>query len=137
MWTQFLENADAISSIFDQAPSLQRVRLMRLQLSEDGPTVDLKLALRDFPARPPKRWAAMRANAAILELQLLGVARLSVAGWTTNNVVDIVFNRSAEGSFETILHGEGVRVEVLCLGVRVTHLSACQTAAEGAESPNR
>jgi hypothetical protein len=137
MWTAFLENSEAISSIFDQEPSLQGVRLMKVQLSEDGPTVDLKVVLPDFPAHPPKRWLPLIANTTILELQLMGAVQLSIAGWTTNNLVDIKFDRSPNGQLKITLRGDGIDAEVVCLGVRVAHLSGCQATTRGGELESR
>jgi hypothetical protein len=95
MWTSLVENPEAVTSTFGDEPSLLSGRLMKIELLEDGPTVNVNLALRDYPRNPPERWSRIGANAVTLTLQLMGASQISIAGWEAENVVDCMMEATA------------------------------------------
>ncbi|HEV2278273.1 MAG TPA: Imm50 family immunity protein [Acidobacteriaceae bacterium] len=126
MWISELENPDAIQSIFDEEPSLASVRLMKVELLEEGPTVNVSLALRDYPCRPPLRWSRIKANAARLDLQLPGVSQVTINGWSTDNVVDCTIERSAANEIAVSLRNSKMAFQAICVGIRVSQIKGYQ-----------
>ncbi len=122
MWTQFLENPKALSP-FDTPPSLERVRVTSITLHEDGPTISVGLALDEFPASPPARWAPRGANAVVMHLQLMAAEDLSIAGWTNENFAAILLGRAPTGKIHFEATGPLLKVRCTCGCVRVEKLS--------------
>jgi hypothetical protein len=123
MWTPLLENPEAITSLYAEEPSLTSIRLMSIELLEDGPTVRLNLDLHDYPLRPPARWSRINANAVTMVLELLAVSEISINGWSSDNVISCELRRLGEAGLKVILIGTNVRGEVNCLAARVAHVT--------------
>lgn len=100
MWTELIENPKAITAIFSAIPSLDQVQLLRITLSRDGPTVDLAIALNEYPENPSPRWEKSQSNAVVLEIQLMGISALSIEGWSLDNVVTLKLERRESGQLQ-------------------------------------
>jgi hypothetical protein len=126
MWTSYVENPEAVTSTFGEEPSLSSVRLMKIELLEDGPTVNVNLALRDYPRNPPQRWSRVAANAVTLTLQLLGASQISIDGWGTDNVADCIIEDNGNDERQVIITGSEFRTQMICLGIRVARIEGYQ-----------
>jgi Immunity protein 50 len=129
MWTSVIENPEAIRSIFAEEPSLTSVRLMKFELSEDGPTANLSLALADYPSSPPSRWARVGANAVTLVLQLMGLSGVSLNGWGTENPVSCELRRQTSDECVITVQGATITLNAVCRAVRVAHVEGYKRIA--------
>jgi Immunity protein 50 len=126
MWTAFLENPEAITSVFDTEPSLDDVYLYGIELLEDGPTVNFKIRLKDYPQNPPARWKYIHgeSNTVVITLRALGINRLDISGWSTENFVSCKISRTDEEELSVVIKGNSTEIDVMCDFLRVTYISA-------------
>ena len=99
---------------------------MKIELLEDGPTVNVNLALRDYPRNPPDRWSRIGANAVTLTLQLMGASQVSINGWDAENVVDCMVEGDANKGCWVTITGLTFRARMRCLGIRVAKIEGYQ-----------
>lgn len=83
-WYHQCENPEAIDTLYKSAPLLDRWELREVTFHEDGPRIDLRADLPDFPDHPPQRWHSDFAVAQVA-VSLIGVSDISFAGWAQNN----------------------------------------------------
>lgn len=121
-WTDSLDNPRALTSMYDQAPQLQQVRLLGATLDQDGPRLQLRLDLNQFPQRPPRKWQGQGFNTVQLKLDLFGVEQLQLGGWGTDNVVDLELERRPDGVAVSAT-AAGFKLSCRCLMVRVAGVS--------------
>lgn len=97
-WIEFLDNNGFLGQLYpDGAPSLETVRLHELQLLQDGPTVSLRFDLSEYPSTPPEKWCAARANTLQVRLLGIGVQKLEILGWTSNNLGRLILRQVPMG----------------------------------------
>ena len=86
-WFEYSENPVAIKSIFgENVSSPEDMRIKEISLSHDGPRINIKLDLSDYPAQPPLKWNAENCNTVSLELLFVEVSNLKFTNWSINNV---------------------------------------------------
>jgi hypothetical protein len=129
MWTELIENPQALSSVFGTAPSLDGVRVTAVALDEGGPTVSLNVALNEYPIKPPARWRRKAANAVVLGIRLLGVEDLGIHGWTSENQVTFRFERQSSGRILVEVSGPAFDLRCSCGWIRVDKVSPYQRAS--------
>src|ERR1700753_1900359 len=108
MWTTFLENPKAITSLFEMDPCLDDVYLYGVELLQDGPTANFQIHLKDYPQNPPARWKYMHsdANTVALTLQAIGISKLDVSGWSTENFVSCMISGSVGEELSLEIKGD-------------------------------
>jgi hypothetical protein len=131
-WLDTLENPDAVTSLFDVAPSLDNVDVTTLDLDRSGPTLTLSVLLREYPTRPPARWLRSGFNAAAIRLQILGVEALTLDGWSTENRVAITVERSPKGLLLLLATGPMLNLSCSCGWLRVDGVSAYRRQEDAA-----
>ena len=105
-WRELTINPEAIASSFgDSDPSLRDVRLINTDLSEDGPTLKLSLALNDYPSHPPIRWKRETSNAVVIQLQCMGITDLSLNRRAGDSRVSCDISRDESGNPQIRLSG--------------------------------
>ena len=112
-WHEYLENPEAIRSLYGDVPPLTAVRLMKVQLQEGGPTAVLSLVLPTYPIHPPIRWSRTGFNAATLNLRLFAVRRYEQSGWQVNNIVDIHITKEGD-SLHLKANGPSLHMFIEC-----------------------
>ena len=123
-WRQFTINPEAIASAFGETdPSLREIRLMKLELSEDGPTLNLSLALNDYPQHPPTRWRRERNNAVSIQLQCLDVISLSLNRLSGDSDVSCEIDRGEASSLRICITGSAINVLVVCNFIKINHVT--------------
>jgi len=123
-WLEIAQNPEAVSSLFDTPPSLQGVEVFAVNIDRDGPTVELKIALREYPKAPPARWQMQGANTVVMNLQLVAVAHIEIQGWSTTNRADIEIARSSEGHLQVVVAGGSFKMMARFGFLRIVGLSA-------------
>lgn len=93
-WVDFLSEPHGIRAIYgEELPTLTSVDLHELVLHRDGPRATLRFDLAQFPREPPKKWADQGFNVVQVQLTLVDVHHLTVAGWTTHATLDLDVER--------------------------------------------
>jgi hypothetical protein len=127
-WLDVIENPLAITNVYSSHPDLSRVRVMRLELDEQGPTLLIRIELPTFPDTPPLRWRRHCYDAAIMELRLFGVSELRIDGWTTDNVGGISLYRNGDSvRFQSL--GRGTSVSATGVGADVHRIEGYRRGA--------
>lgn len=109
-WVDLLDKAVFLRKLYPVAPSLRKVRLFEVGLlSDEGPVVDIRFDLNEFPAAPPAKWVQACANTVQVRLMCIGVLDLELQGWTFNIVADIDIARSEDKGLIVTISAEGVR----------------------------
>jgi hypothetical protein len=129
-WLEAIENPEAVTSLFDRAPSLESVEITTLDLDRDGPTLTLSVLLRDYPVRPPTRWQRSGFNTAAIRLQMLGVENVMLEGWSTENRATITVERDLGGLLIVQAKGATFQLRCSCGWLRVDGVSAYHRADE-------
>jgi Immunity protein 50 len=121
MWLQFVENATAVTSVFAAPPSLEMIRVLSINLNQEGPTVRIALALNDYPSKPSPRWSRT-ANAVTLNLLMLGVDTVTLEGWCTDNIATIDIERQESGLLQITVKGSKLGLSVSCGWIQIDGL---------------
>lgn len=90
-WLLYVDNAQAVSSLYDQEPPLAAAMLHRVSLSESGWVFKFTLAIPILPPKLPNRWER-NANTVQIEFGLASFRDLKILkadAWPSNNVVDL------------------------------------------------
>jgi hypothetical protein len=123
-WLEIAENPEAVSTLFDTPPSLQGVEVFAVKIDRDGPTVELKIALREYPKAPPARWQMQGADTVVMTLQLMAVAHIEIQGWSTTNRADIEIARSSEAHLQMVAAAGSFKMLARFGFLRIVGLSA-------------
>ena len=121
-WLAQTENPAAITSLFSSPPSLENIEIMSIKIDCDGPTVDLRLGLREYPKSPPVRWKQLHANAVVLDLQLMAIVSIKLDGWSTTNNATVSIQR-AGARLEVRVTGPTLELRCNCGYVRISGIS--------------
>ncbi|WP_434385794.1 Imm50 family immunity protein [Melittangium boletus] len=113
-WIDVLDRPVFLRTLFPVAPPLRKVRIFELRLHQDGPRVMLRFDLNDFPAEPPEKWVAAKANTAQVTLGCTGVRDLEIQGWTVDNLADIEMVREAPGRLSLSAVAPGFLLKAHC-----------------------
>ncbi|TXS22466.1 hypothetical protein EAO71_23370 [Streptomyces sp. ms191] len=101
-WTSFLTNPVGIETIYGgHPPELAAVPLHAVDFSREGPLLTLRFDMPSYPETPPKKWSVQGFDTAQVTMALAGVRTVSLTGFTSDPVVDIVLSG-----------GDGVAVEI-------------------------
>jgi hypothetical protein len=123
-WREFTVNPEAITSAFSEVdPSLNDVRLISAELSEDGPTLYLTLALNDYPANPPGRWKRGTSNAVSIQLQCLGLISLSLNRLSGDSTISCEIGKVADDALQIQIAGCATNGLVHCSFIRINHIT--------------
>jgi hypothetical protein len=114
-WYEFSHNPQAVTQLFSTAPALRKVPLFEVVLHEDGPRLQIRLNLNDFPERPPARWIRAGYNTVQAELWFWTLTSLHIEGWTTNNIVDVHIGNQGDGELSLLIQGESCLIRATCL----------------------
>jgi len=124
MWTETLDNPEAIKSVFDVPPSLEGVEIVSIVMGRDGPTVVLAISLNEPPSRPSPKWQRMRANAVSLKLQLFAVKSFSLEGWATDTKANLQVEGTKGKSVTVSAVGPNISLRCSCRFLSVQGISA-------------
>ena len=120
-WLDLTENPQAISSLFQKTPSLSNIEIMSIKIDRDGPTLELTVALSEYPASPPARW--LHANTAVLTVQLVGLESIHMEGWAVENRATITVSK-LDGHLEVLAQGSNLDLRCKCEWLRIAGVSA-------------
>jgi hypothetical protein len=122
-WIQYVDNPKPITSIYQQLPVLQQVRILEAQLLQDGPEVLLRIDLNEFPASPPLKWIAGKFNRVQMKLSLIDVSDVQIAGWCTDNVGNIEISQY-DGSLRVVFNSPACKLRCDAKFIHIASISA-------------
>ena len=90
-WLECLQNPEAITSIFEDAPQLTNICLHRISFQESGWVCRIVLVIPELPSPVPIRWGDF--NAVQIELGLADLSDVQVTGWPLERFGSATANR--------------------------------------------
>ncbi|MFD8012315.1 Imm50 family immunity protein [Streptomyces sp. NPDC058955] len=89
-WTSLLADPKGIEGVYGgDVPDLRGVSLHDIELSREGPALNLRFDMPSFPRRPPTKWTTQGFNTVQVTLSLTGLGTISFNGFTSNPLADI------------------------------------------------
>ena len=126
-WLDALDDSRGIRAIYgDDVPPLTGVTMNEVCLHHDGPRVVLRFDLSRYPANPPKKWSDQGFTTVQLQLMLVDIHELSIAGWSNESVVDLSLEQTDNGVIVTTSGGL-TQLRIRAHTATVTSISAYQT----------
>jgi hypothetical protein len=127
IWREFTINPEAIVTVFGKIdPSLSNVRLTKVELSEDGPTLNLSLALNEYPAKPPVRWKREVNNAVLIQFQCMDLVGLSLKRLPGDSRVSCEISKGDSGPLQIRIIGSATEATIQCSFIRINHVTPYQ-----------
>jgi len=96
------------------------VKVIELKLHHDGPRMELRADLSDFPDHPPAKWKANKFNAVQISLDFWGVQEVEILGWTSQNLLSVTVSQPHEVEAYT---GFKRVLQCQCLSFRIANVS--------------
>lgn len=122
-WLDLVTNPQGLRDIFQgDVPSLEGVTLHEISIDREGPALRLRLDLPGYPADPPARWRRGGFNTVQVELLFGGVRDLSLAGISTEMLVNVEIQR--QGDVIVDVSSPAVRVAAAAGSVTISRLEA-------------
>jgi hypothetical protein len=129
-WLDSIENAEGVRAIFRAlVPRLEAIRLHEVILQQDGPTVILRFDLAEFPELPPHKWIKAGHNTVQLKLALDVTSKITIEGWTRNNIGALHIVRSSPKGVCVEFRSDDSRLSVECEFARIDAISAYRDQA--------
>lgn len=123
-WLDVVDDPRAIRAIFgDHTPSLQDVDVFDLVMSRDGPYLDVRFDLPEYPTEPPGKWADKGANRVQLTLRAQPIRELSVVGIRWQMRATLTVRTDGDGIMLSLV-GDGIEVRALSESLFVHRVSA-------------
>jgi hypothetical protein len=127
-WYHQCQNPQAIDSLYSSTPTLERLELREVVVHEDGPRIDLRGDLSDFPDHPPQRWHS-DFTVAQVTISLFGVSDFSFTGWSKSNHGVFVLSRESPDMLRFTFEGESTRLQGKCSIAQISNVSGYATEA--------
>ena len=132
-WTDCLDSKTLIENLYPVPPSLNGVRVLEVDLHQDGPKLSMRIDLNEFPDPPPKKWVTNGFNRAQITLTFLAIKSLKINGWSRNNIVNVVVEPRSD-CMSLSVRGQGTEIDGVFSFVHVERISAyCDPGPESAD----
>ena len=97
-WTDLLDDPRTVRAIFGEAPSLDQVELLSIELESwrRVATLHIELPKSAFPIFPPHKWREAGFTRAQVILRCWSVRKLEIRGLQHNPIVDLRIEREGE-----------------------------------------
>ena len=123
-WVEHLADPRPITQIFgDLLPGSRDLVVHDLLASREGPSLTIRVDLREFPADPPKKWASAGYNRVQAKITAVGVRQLRVDGLSPSMTGDLSVQKIGTG-LRLDLVGDAFSVNLLADALIVSALSA-------------
>ena len=78
MWHKNLERNMFISNLYTEIPQLVNVRIAQIKILDEGDKATIIFDMPNFPDKPPKKWANLGYNTAIVQLDFFEVEEIMI-----------------------------------------------------------
>lgn len=109
-WLSLAENPKAILSLYGKPPSLSAIDLIEVKLHRDGPRLELRADLAQFPEDPPDKWRANGYNTVQMKLSLVGLKDINISSWSLRNLAKMKLEKRG-GRIALTVHGDECHLE--------------------------
>ena len=124
-WLDGVQQKESILAVFtEKAPSIASVRVHEITFHRDGPTIQLRLDLRDFPDPAPEKWAQAGHNTVQIKLSLDVVRQVTLDGWSLDNVGPMDIAPLEPSGFSVKFTSGAHTFRAVCDFISVTGISA-------------
>jgi Immunity protein 50 len=96
MWWSLAQNPRMILAYYSRPPELLGIEVHSVRLHRDGPTVELVADMPKFSDQPSPRWP-VGANTVQAGFRFFDVQEISLFGWGTSNIGDLVMEEASNG----------------------------------------
>ena len=117
-----MENKKPIENLYPVTPSLDGVRVLEVNLHQDGPELTMRIDLNEFPDPPPRKWVTNGFNRAQITLVFIEVRTLKINGWSRNNIVDVLIEPRSD-CVSLSIRGQGTEIDGLFSFVAIEKIS--------------
>jgi hypothetical protein len=126
-WYQFALNKKTKHRFFFfffflDCPILDEISLFSVELDRDGPCLQLRFDLKEFPAPPPAKWVLEHYNRAQVTVDFLEVEGLRIEGWGRNNPAQMKV-ADAGGRLSVLVQGSEFSIRFKCYAFRIASIS--------------
>ena len=110
--------------LFD-LPSLSDIEIINIEMPAPVTWINLTLALNDYPASPPPKWAREKNNAVALRLQCLDVASFLSKRRAGSEIVSCQIHELSDAAtkYELHIHGDGIEITFQCNWIRIDRIT--------------
>lgn len=122
MWSEHVYDLKPIKGIFGEEIPPLIGQLHEVVLHKDGPSLKLRMDLKDFPKELPKKWVEKNFNTAQITLGLGVIRELSITGWTPDVRVEVQIEKSGE-ALKLKIESELVRVSCTAKTLTILELT--------------
>ncbi|WP_114803873.1 Imm50 family immunity protein [Pseudacidovorax intermedius] len=114
-----IEKINILSDLYGYSPSFNQICLHQLTINWNGPIVQLKFDLHEFPSKPPAKWGAF--NTIQVDLSIFPLSLIRVEKFGEGNICNIAIDKVRDNLFEinvtgdsiADIHGSHIRIEKL------------------------
>lgn len=117
MTLEVLSNPKAVLNVYADPSVLDTARLHALAFSMGDPTAVMRISILGKATNPPSRWPK-EANAAVLELQLIGLSDVLLSAWTPEHPPRIGISKNNDDLI--VITADDESVHVVCRAVYVS-----------------
>lgn len=129
-WVELLERKAPLRSIFgEQDPGIESIVLHEVSLHRDGPRVDLRFDVSQFPRTPPRKWVELDFNTVQIILSLVSIHHLVLDGWGTANAGDLKLLQTSPRGLVVEFTSASTKLKILCDSALVARVSAYHDTA--------
>lgn len=119
MWSEHVYDLKPIKGIFGEEMPPLIGQLHEVVLHKDGPSLKLRMDLKDFPKELPKKWVEKNFNTAQITLGVGAVSAISIEGWTKDTRVEIKIEKVGDSLSLKI---ESAEINISCTAKTLTIL---------------
>ena len=134
-WIPFLDNVEAVTSLFGADRDFPLVDLHEATLGRDGPVLRLRFDVPAVPPTPPRRWPP-GTNTTQFTMAAWGVSALAVNGWASQVEGEISVSH-ARHEYRLLFISPRCRIEASCTLLRMERVVGYTTVSEGPPASRR
>jgi Immunity protein 50 len=126
-WYEHAHNPEAITSIFSIAPTLEKARLIGLNLCPQNGEATLSIQLLEFPDNPSPRWSGKGFNVVQVQINCFCVGSLEISGWERDDIISIQVERSQDGKLRFVVKSSQCKLNFTFSAFRIVGISGYKT----------
>ena len=108
-------NPPAVAVVYGDAdPSLENVRLLKITIASDGPTIQFEIDTGTPIAVPSSRWKNLKYNSTVIQFQCIGVKSVSLQQNNIEGEVSCNFSKEESGGILVSIVGKTFEFTARC-----------------------
>ncbi|MFP2424293.1 Imm50 family immunity protein [Pseudescherichia vulneris] len=124
-WTDYLIDSKKIDSIYHvDKPSLDEIDVHELIFHRDGPKISIIFNLKEYPSKPPQKWAVQKFNVVQIKLSLIDIECVDMSGWVDTTYTAYVNIHKIDGLIHFNLNGTNLKLSLRAMFMDVESITA-------------